>query len=197
MNSVSSKYFLTFSIFLSLIVRDDMENDHKLIKLFQKGDQAAYDRLVRRHLSNTVGFFYTITGDKMVAEDLAQDVFFKLFKILEKFRFQAAFSTYLYRINLNTANSWFTRNKWKKLLHLDQILCQQKIDSTIEKEWLNKELWDAISKLPKKQRSVVVMRIADELPYKEISNVTGMSESAAKVNFHHALQKLKEVLNNG
>ena len=173
-----------------------MENDHELIKLFQKGDQTAYDRLVRRHLSNTVGFFYTITGDKMVAEDLAQDVFLKLFKILEKFRFQAAFSTYLYRINLNTANSWFTRNKWKKLLHLDQILSQQKIDSSIEKEWLNKELWDAISKLPKKQRSVVVMRIADELPYKEISNVTGMSESAAKVNFHHALQKLKEVLNN-
>ena len=173
-----------------------MNNDHELIKLFQKGDQTAYDRLVRKYLYNTVGFFRTITGDKMVAEDLAQDVFFKLFKTLGNFRFKSAFSTYLYRINLNTANSWFTRNKWKNLLHLDQILNQQKNDTSIATEWLNKELWDAISKLPKKQRSVVVMRIADELPYKEISNVTGMSESAAKVNFHHALQKLKEVLNN-
>ena len=173
-----------------------MKNDHKLIKLFQKGDQTAYDRLVRKYLYNTVGFFRTITGDKMVAEDLAQDIFFKLFKTLGNFRFKSAFSTYLYRINLNTANSWFTRNKWKNLLHLDQILNQQKNDTSIATEWLNKELWDAISNLPKKQRSVVVMRIAEELSYKEISTITGMSENTAKVNYHHALQTLKKVLNN-
>ena len=173
-----------------------MKNDHELIKLFQKGDQTAYDRLVRKYLYNTVGFFFTITGDKMVAEDLAQDVFFKLFKNLGNFRFKSAFSTYLYRINLNTANSWFTRNKWKNLLHLDQILNQQKNDTSIATEWLSKELWDAISNLPKKQRSVVVMRIAEELPYKEISTITGMSENTAKVNYHHALQTLKKVLNN-
>ena len=181
---------------MSLTVKDEMKNDHELIKLFQKGDKDAYDRLVRKYLHNTVGFFYTITGDIMVAEDLAQDVFLKLFKTLRNFRFQAAFSTYLYRINLNTANSWFTRNKWKNLLHLDQIINQQKKDTSVAKEWLNKELWDAISKLPKKQRSVVVMRVAEELPYKEISTITGMSENTAKVNFHHALQALKEVLNN-
>ena len=173
-----------------------MENDHELIKLFQNGNQTAYDRLVRRHLSNTVGFFYTITGDKMVAEDLAQDVFFKLFKTLKNFKFQSAFSTYLYRTNLNTVNSWFTRNKWKRFLHLDQILNQQKIDTSVEKGWIKKELWDAISNLPKKQRSVVIMRIAEELPYKEISNITGISEGTAKVNFHHALRTLKDALNN-
>lgn len=143
-----------------------MKNDHGLIKLFQKGDKGAFDKLVRKYLQNTVGFFYTITGDKMVPEDLAQDVFLKLFNTLRNFRFQSPFYTYLYRINLNTANSWFARNKWKNLLHLDQIINQQKKDTSVAKEWLNKELWDAISKLPKKQRSVVVMRIAKEFPYK-------------------------------
>ena len=53
-----------------------------------------------------------------------------------------------------------------------------------------------ISRLPKKQRSFVIMRLAEELPYKEISIITGISENTAKVNFHHALQRLKEVLNN-
>ena len=173
-----------------------MEKDHELIKLYQNGNQIAYDRLVRRHLSNTIGFFYTITGDKMVAEDLAQDVFFKLFKTLKNFKFQSAFSTYLYRTNLNTVNSWFTRNKWKRFLHLDQILNQQKIDTSVEKGWIKKELWDAISNLPKKQRSVVVMRVAEELPYKEISDITGMSIASAKVNFHHALRTLKDALND-
>ncbi len=173
-----------------------MEDDHDLIKLFQNGSKDAFDRLVRIHLSNTVGFFYTITRDKMVSEDLAQDVFFKLFKNLKKFRFKSTFKTYLYRINLNTANSWFTRNKWKKILDLDKVANQVVIDTKLEKDWLTKELWNAISKLPTKQRSVVVMRIVEQLPYKEISSIIGMSEGTAKVNFHHALQTLKNELAN-
>ena len=58
----------------------------------------------------------------MVAEDLAQDVFLKLFNTLRNFRFQSAFSNYLYRIKFNSANSFFARNKWKNLLYLDQII---------------------------------------------------------------------------
>ena len=177
-----------------LLYENDMENDNELIKSFQNGDKASFDSLVRRHLSNTVGFFYTITRDKMAAEDLAQDVFFKLYKNLKKFRFKSTFTTYLYRINIDTANSWFTRNKWRKFLDLDNAINQIEEDKTLEKDWLAKELWDAISKLPTKQRSVVVMRIVEQLPYKKISSVTGMSEGTAKVNFHHALQTLKNVI---
>ena len=66
----------------------------------------------------------------------------------------------------------------------------------MEDEWQRKELWDEISKLPKKQRSVVVMRIAEELSYKEISKITGISEVSAKVNFHHALKTLKQRLDH-
>ena len=173
-----------------------MKNNHELIKLFQQGNKNGYERLVRKYLNYTDGFFYTTAGDSMLAEDLSQDVFLKLFHTLRSFRSQSAFSTYLYSINLNTANSWFTRNKWKNLLHLDQIITQQRKDKSVAKEWLNKELWDAISKLPKKQRSVVTMRIAEELPYKQISKITGMSKNTAKFNFHHALQKLKKVFGN-
>ena len=69
---------------MSLTVKNEIKNDHGLIKLFQKGDIGAYNRLVRKYLQNTVGFFYTITGDRMAAEDLAQDVFLKLFIIIRK-----------------------------------------------------------------------------------------------------------------
>ena len=171
-----------------------MQNDHELIKEYQNGDRTAFDKIVRNHLSNTIGFFFTITGDRMVAEDLAQDVFFKLYKHLEKFRFQSSFSTFLYRVNLNTANSWLTRNKWKNLLRLDQVPDRGERDTSVEDEWHRKELWDEIARLPKKQRSVVMMRVSEELPYKEISEITGMSESSAKVNYHHALNTLKEKL---
>ena len=173
-----------------------MQNDQELIKEYQNGDRSAFDKIVRRHLSNTIGFFYTITQDRLVSEDLAQDVFFKLFRHLKKFRFKSSFSTYLYRINLNTANSWFTRNKWKSFLSLEKADDKGYRDTNVEDEWNRKELWNEISKLPKKQRSVVMMRIAEELSYKEISKITGMAEGSAKVNFHHALKTLKQRLNH-
>ena len=121
----------------------------------------------------------------------------KFFKVhLKKFRFKSSFSTYLYRINLNTANSWFTRNKWKSFLSLEKAADKGYRDTNVEHEWNRKELWSEISKLPKKQRSVVIMRIAEELSYKEISKITGMAEGSAKVNFHHALKTLKQRLNH-
>ena len=173
-----------------------MQNDHDLIKEYQNGNISAYDQLIKNHLSNTVGFFFNITGDRMVAEDLAQDVFFKLYTHLKKFRFESKFSTYLYRVKLNAANSWLKRNKWKNILHLDQAPDKGERDTELEQEWTRKELWDAVAKLPNKQRKVVIMRIAKEMPYKEISKVTGMTEGTAKVNFHHAVRSLKEWLNN-
>ena len=138
--------------------------------------------------------FFSITNNRMVAEDLAQDVFFKLYKNLKKFRFDASFTTFLYRVNLNTANSWLTRNKWRNILHLDQIYDKGERDTDIEDEWKRKELWDSVAKLPKKQRIVVIMRIAQGLPYKDIALMTGMSQVTAKVNYHHAFNKLKKWL---
>jgi len=173
-----------------------MQNDHELIQDYQNGNLSAFDEIVRRHLSNTIGFFYNITRDQMASEDLAQDVFYKLYKHLKKFRFESAFTTYLYRINMNTVNTWLTRNKWKNFLHLEEAPDRGEHDTSLENEWTRKELWDAIAKLPKKQRTVVMMRIAQDLPYKEISEITGMSVGSAKVNYHHAVSSLKEWLSD-
>jgi RNA polymerase sigma-70 factor (ECF subfamily) len=132
----------------------------------------------------------------MASEDLAQDVFYKLYRHLKKFRFESAFTTYLYRVNINTVNTWLTRNKWKNFLHLEDAPDHGELDTSLENEWTRKELWDAIAKLPKKQRTVVMMRIAQDLPYKEISEITGMSVGSAKVNYHHAVSTLKEWLSD-
>ena len=173
-----------------------MLDDNELIQKFQNGDEKAFDQLVRNNLNNVFGFFMKVTRDEMSAEDLAQDVFMKLYKNLKNFRHDSNFSTYLYRINSNTVNSWITRNKWKNLLHLDQAPDKGEYDIKNEAEWTKEELWSEISKLPNKQRRVMILRITDSLSYSEISKITGMSEGTAKVNFHHGLKKLKEVLSN-
>jgi len=115
-----------------------MQNDHELIQQFKNGNTSAYDQLVKRHLFNTIGFFFNITRDQMASEDLAQDVFFKLYKHLKNFRFESAFTTYLYRININTANTWLTRNKWKNFLHMDQAPDRGERDTSLENEWTKK-----------------------------------------------------------
>ena len=173
-----------------------MLDDNELIQKFQNGDEKAFDQLVRNNLNNVFGFFMKVTRDEMSAEDLTQDVFMKLYKNLKNFRHESDFSTYLYRINSNTVNSWITRNKWKNLLHLDQAPDKGEYDIKNEAEWTKEELWNEISKLPNKQRRVMILRITDSLSYSEISKITGMSEGTAKVNFHHGLKKLKEVLSN-
>ena len=116
--------FLTFYTTTCLMVWNDMQNDQELIKEYQNGDRSAFDKIVRRHLSNTIGFFYTITQDRMVSEDLAQDVFFKLFRHLKKFRFKSSFSTYLYRINhwLSIWRIFWRPESIKKCLQWSQLL---------------------------------------------------------------------------
>ena len=171
---------------------NEMQNDHELIKQFQEGNQSAYDELVRRHLQTTYQFFLKFTKDPMDAEDLAQDVFIKLFKSLHNFRFEAAFTSYLYRIQLNAANSFIRKARWTKYLHLDQTAETGSYDQNLEQLWSKKEIWNLVATLPKTQRMVVIMRIAQDLPYKDISGILGISEGSAKVNYHHGINQLKK-----
>ena len=171
-----------------------MKKDRELIQEFQNGDEEAFNELVRRYLDLVHGFFQKITDDEMEAEDLAQNVFIKLFKSLKKFRFESEFNTYLYRVNTNTANTYFKRNKWRNILHLDQADEPSYVDNQQDREWKKEELWNAISKLPKKQRLVVMMRISEMLPFKDIGNILHMSEGTAKVNFHHGIKRIKVLL---
>ena len=173
-----------------------MRTDNELIKEFQEGKEAAFNELVDRYLSSTYGFFTKFTNAKEEAEDLAQDVFIKMYKALKKFRFESEFKTYLYRANINMSNTYLRRNKWKNMLHLDQISEPEYIDTTNEDKWKRKELWDAIARLPKIQRMVVTMRTTENLPYKEIAKIMNISENSAKVNYHHAVESLKIFFEN-
>ena len=168
--------------------------DKDLILKYQDGDINSFNKLVLRHLENTIGFFFNITNNQMEAEDLAQDVFVNLHKHLKKFKFNSKFTTYLYRVNMNKANTWLTRNKWKRYLHLDQREDIVVLDQSIENNWKREELWNAIEKLPFKQKQVTLLRIAEQLPFKIISEVLDITTGNAKVHFHHAINNLKKVL---
>ena len=97
-------------------------------------------------------------------------------------------------MNANTANTYFKRNKWRNILHLDQVEDPKYEDNIQDREWKKEEIWNAIGKLPKKQRLVVTMRISEILPFKNIADILDMSEGTAKVNFHHGMKRIKVLL---
>ena len=173
-----------------------MKTDRELIEEFQRGSDAAFNEIVRKYLDLVYRFFQKITPDKMEAEDLAQTVFIKLFKALKKFRFESEFNTYLYRVNVNTANTYFKRNKWRNMLHLYQAPDDGYVETSQEKQWRKEEIWAAVGRLPKKQRLVVMMRIFQVLPFKDIGNILDMTEGTAKVNYHHGIKRVKFLLGN-
>ncbi len=173
-----------------------MKNDNELIRQYQNGSIAAYDELVRRYLNETYNFFLKVTSDPMDAEDLAQDVFLKLYKSLKKFRFEANFKTYLYRVNINAAKNYLGRSKWRKWLHLDDSPEQIDDSPGAESNWTKQELWDSVAKLPKTQRMVITMRIAQNLPHKDIASIIGISESSVKTSYHYGIKQLKKQLGN-
>ena len=172
-----------------------MDENHILVKEFNDGNIESFNKLIKKYLNSTYNFFFKITGDIMVSEDLTNDVFFILFKKLNKFRYEAKFSTYFYRIKLNKVNSWIARDKWKKLLHFDQIKDPIISKVRIEKEYFKIELRRQINKLPKKQREIVFLRIYEQLSYKRIFELIGINENSAKVNYFHALKTLKRKMN--
>ena len=82
------------------------------------------------------------------------------------------------------------------MLHLDQAPDTGYVETSQEKQWRKEEVWAAVGRLPKKQRLVVMMRISQALPFKDIGNILDMTEGTAKVNYHHGIKRVKFLLGN-
>ena len=90
---------------------DDISNA-ELVKKSQLGDKNAFEELVRRHQELVFSLAYKLTGNRELANDVAQEAFIRAWKAIQKFRGDSTFSTWIYRITVNTA--WTLRKKAKK-----------------------------------------------------------------------------------
>ena len=168
--------------------------DRELVKRFQNGDEEAFDELVKRHYTSTLGLLSRLSGNSMDGDDLCQEVFIRVYRGLKRFKSQSQFSTWLYRISVNVANSHHRKEKVRKLFfsgHEPENLPEVE---PAEPRELDPEMWDAIQQLPQKQKMVLTLRIFQELRFKEVAAILDMTENSAKVNYHHAIKRLKERL---
>ena len=168
--------------------------DGDLVKRFQNGEEQAFDELVKKHYSTTHNLLVRLSGNSMDADDLCQETFIRVYRSLRKFKAKSQFSTWLYRIAVNVANTHHRKEKTRQLFSFHHSPEAMADDDPIEPRKLDPEMWDAIHNLPQKQKMVLTLRIFQELPFKEVASILNMSENSAKVNYHHAIQRLKEKL---
>jgi len=132
------------------------------------------------------------------ADDLLQDIFLKIWTALPSWRGEAQLSTWAWRIATNETLNWLRRERVRAALRFSSIDAEMErriqADPYFNGTAAQRDLAKAVARLPEKQRQVFIMRWWDELPYEEISAITGTSVGALKTSYHLAQEKVKAFL---
>jgi RNA polymerase sigma-70 factor (ECF subfamily) len=175
-------------------------SNSELVRLSQLGDQTAFEQLVVRHQDLVFSLAFKLTGNKEMANDVAQEAFIRAWKAIDKFRGDSTFGTWIYRITVNSA--WTLRKKAKKhnTLNIDETYEPVIIDEKRDPELvainsdLSSKLINALDKIPLEQRIIVELKNIEGRSHKEIADFLGISVTAAKVRLHRAHQRLRDIL---
>ena len=175
-------------------------SNSELVKKSQLGDKSAFEELVKRHQDLVFSLSFKLTGNRELANDVAQESFIRAWKAIEKFRGDSTFGTWIYRITVNTA--WTLRKKAKKHYSLniedtqEPVVIDEKKDPELEaiNSDLSVVLRKALNQIPLEQRIIVELKNIEGRSHKEIADYLDISVTAAKVRLHRAHQKLRNIL---
>lgn len=181
-------------------------SDKALISLIKNGDKEAFSILIKRYEKKVLNILYLQLGNTPDLEDLAQEVFIKVFKNVKNFRGESQFSTWLYRIAVNVSYDY--KRKSKDIYSLDDPLKEDEEDtfekiipnndedplSIIEGEELRNKLRKLIKELPKEYQEVLILREYEGLSYEEISKILNCPIGTVESRLFRARKELKEKL---
>ena len=178
-------------------VTEVADPDRDCVERFRNGERAAFDQLVRRHERGVWRIVRRYLRNDADSFDVTQQVFVRAFKGLATFRGAASVRSWLYRIAINCALSWLRDHKREQPAEIeeDALVDDHAAPGKIADGQDNARLRAAIEKLPPKQKMVLELRVFDDLPFKEVAELADCTENTAKVNFHYAVKRLRDILN--
>jgi len=178
-----------------------LEQDAELMLRVRAGDNLSFAQLLERHRRPVIHFLYRMVQNQAVSEELAQEVFLRVYKARATYEPTAKFTTWLFRIASHLAINWLRDRKMERLQDsLDSPPEGQTIQlpdkaMTKEQEMLHSarmaEVRAAIQGLPPKQRAAVLMHKYQEMGYSQIAKVFQCSESAVKSLLFRAYETLR------
>ena len=181
-------------------------DERALIERCRAGDDIAFSELVDRYKNLVYAIVARMVTDRTQADDLAQEVFLKVYRGLPYFRGEARLSTWIYRIVVNQARNrqrWWRRRRRSDQVSLDEHLQQfgdleSKTDVLPDRLLASKEtasrIWQAHNRLPFDQRTALVLREVDGLRYEEIAFTLGVAVGTVKSRLTRARQALRAEL---
>jgi RNA polymerase sigma-70 factor (ECF subfamily) len=178
--------------------------DAALVRDYIDGDEKSLSILIKRHQSKIYGFIYSKVTDRDIADDIFQDTFIKVIKTLKSnsYNEEGKFLPWVMRISHNLIVDHFRRNKKMPMYReteefsIFSIMTDNSpnIENRIITEQVENDLQRIIEQLPDDQREVLQMRIYQDLSFKEIADLTGVSINTALGRMRYALMNLRKVI---
>jgi RNA polymerase sigma factor (sigma-70 family) len=174
--------------------------DQALIIQFQNGEskEVAFTQLLKSHQAQVFFQIKKMVVEHADADDIAQAVWIKVWNKLDGFKHESAFSTWLFRIAYNETLNFIAQKK-----RLTSKQTQRALDPSIEQPASHDGLKEtaiqiklerAIAELPEKQQFVFMLRYYEDFDYEKIASITGTTVGGAKANYHQAVKKMTELL---
>jgi RNA polymerase sigma-70 factor (ECF subfamily) len=175
---------------------DNIKLEQELVARARKGDDAAFENLVRMYQRQLYGYIYRLSGDMNDAMEITQTAFVKAHGAIGRFRGESSFKTWLFRIAGNSWRNAIRDRSRRKTVSLDVVPLSSDHDP-LHDAVLNQErelLAAAVKKLPLRQQQALVLRISEGCTFEEVAKIMDCSAGAAKASYHHAVVKLKALL---
>jgi RNA polymerase sigma-70 factor (ECF subfamily) len=178
----------------------DAISDAECVQKLRRGQTEAFETLVRRHEKTIFNLVYRMLGDYEEAAETSQEVFLSAYRAIGQFRGESNFSTWLYRIALNHANtrrkSLNTRQRRNVSLEMTEPLTdpQPGPAETLEKKEIREHVQKALNNLSPDDATVIVLRDLQDVPYEEVAQILEIPVGTVKSRLHRARQALKAEL---
>jgi len=174
----------------------DPPTDAALAAAYRHGDQQAATELVRRHAGALGRFLYGSGASAADVDDLVQETFFRMFRSLASWRAEGSLRSWLFTIGGNLLRDEFRKAKGRKMLSLDDRDVADHADpqGDLVASEAEDRLREGLAHLPRLQRELFLLRVQHGSGYEEIAAALGTTPGAARVHYHHAVKRLKELV---
>ena len=173
-----------------------LDDDFTLVKRFVDGQESAFNQLVVRHKEMVRSIIYITVNHADYIDDIAQDVFVKIYKNLKHFRYESQFSTWVYRITINKCKDHLRKLKIRRMFLpiSDNFEKEDIINNHTETANTNEIVRNAISKLPEKLKIPLLLKDIEGFSYQEIADSVQCEIGTVKSRIFRAREKLKTIL---
>jgi RNA polymerase sigma-70 factor, ECF subfamily len=176
--------------------RSPTPTDADLVRAYRGGDERGATELVNRHLAAVGRFLSSAGADAAELDDLVQETFIRAFRALDGWRGDAAFRTWLLTIASNLLKDQFRRWQRRNLVPLEErdLAAQADPAAMLDAAEAERRLTNGLATLPRLQREVFLLRAQQGMEYEEIAQAVGTTPGAARVHYHNAVKRLKELV---